>query len=726
MQLRWLTIVLAGGGLLTACTQPEPTPTPTGPLEALAFTTQVDGQWDLFASDAAGKNIVQLTDTPVREMDPRWSPDGTRIAFATWDEPEAFGFGDPHGLYTINADGTGLRQLEDRNVVLSWSWSPDSTLLAYTVISDEFPDCGSGFSWDLRIVEAASGREVAVAPDSPTFTVWAPDGRGLYGLSGFSEFAVYFPLDTIEAVQPTDLKLIPVASSAASGQVIWAGSGEAMFGNFEIPGPRWMWATDSDGKNLRKLAESVASDFIELGERPFSPLEMFFFTDEWTYCGGPYVRYQRAFAPDGGKFAYVSIGGDATRGEIPTKGFGDLIHLNVVDTAAAEPSSTSISFRELIDDWDRIEAQTEGYNQQYTLVDLTWSRDSDRLFYSVADPASSCCALSSNWRFFWYQPSDGSRGELLANIEPAQKAWLACCGLIEPGSADDPSAAGSPLTPKPFALPPHVRLVTSWGTEGRGDGQLDRPNSIAVDATGTVYVVEDIGARVQLFSSDGEFLDKWFGFGSLNGVAVGGSGLVYVAQLSGVRVLSPDGEQLRTLPLPGSPEMGITADAAGNVYITHGAAFGTPKVQVSTSAGELLGTWPGDWWLAPGIAVNASGNGYVVDRDGHRVHMYDADGNWLGTFGAEGRDDGQFSSPEGIAVDAEGNVYVADTGNHRVQAFSSTGQFLSSWGTLGSQGGQFQRPAGITAADGKIYVADTGNQRVQVFSVDLLSAQGQP
>jgi DNA-binding beta-propeller fold protein YncE len=40
-------------------------------------------------------------------------------------------------------------------------------------------------------------------------------------------------------------------------------------------------------------------------------------------------------------------------------------------------------------------------------------------------------------------------------------------------------------------------------------------------------------------------------------------------------------------------------------------------------------------------------------------------------FGSTGAANGQFSAPVGIALDASGNIYVVDTGNNRVQKFDS-------------------------------------------------------
>jgi len=48
--------------------------------------------------------------------------------------------------------------------------------------------------------------------------------------------------------------------------------------------------------------------------------------------------------------------------------------------------------------------------------------------------------------------------------------------------------------------------------------------------------------------------------------------------------------------------------------------------------------------------------------------------------GSSGEVEGQFWNPTGIAVDATGNVYVADRDNHRIQKFTADGQFINAWG----------------------------------------------
>ncbi|MEN6342514.1 MAG: PKD domain-containing protein, partial [Methanospirillum sp.] len=83
----------------------------------------------------------------------------------------------------------------------------------------------------------------------------------------------------------------------------------------------------------------------------------------------------------------------------------------------------------------------------------------------------------------------------------------------------------------------------SFGGPGTGDGQVDYPLFIAVDAAGSVYVADTGNDRVQKFTSAGDFVTKWGSRGSGDGqfdkpagIAVDSSGFVYVADWVNNRV----------------------------------------------------------------------------------------------------------------------------------------------------------------------------------------------
>jgi streptogramin lyase len=209
------------------------------------------------------------------------------------------------------------------------------------------------------------------------------------------------------------------------------------------------------------------------------------------------------------------------------------------------------------------------------------------------------------------------------------------------------------------------------GIIGSGDGQLDDPYGVAVDASGNVYVAEEGNHRVQKFDSTGSFVTKWGTYGSgddeLNspaGVAVDSSGQVYVA------------------------------DAANN------------RIQKFDSNGTSLLMW-----------------GWGVD-DGSSEFQTCTSGCQSGISGAG---DGQFDDPIGVWVDASGIVYVAGQYNHRIQKFDSTGTFLGKWGTYGSGDGQLDNPFDVAVdASGNVYVDDQYNNRIQKFGPALDFFVGEP
>ncbi len=124
-----------------------------------------------------------------------------------------------------------------------------------------------------------------------------------------------------------------------------------------------------------------------------------------------------------------------------------------------------------------------------------------------------------------------------------------------------------------------------------------------------------------------------------------------------------------------------------------------------------------------GLAVDRSGQLYVIDAGNSRIQKLDSNGNFLLMWGSDGSGDGQFYFTKyqiaSLAVDSAGNVYVTDSGNYRVQKFDSAGKFLAKWGTEGAADGQFSEPGGIAidAAD-NVYVVDSRNYSIQKFDAN--------
>lgn len=149
---------------------------------AYTIMSPAGAETGLVVSRPDGSDVRTLvTGSP---SDPAWSPDGTRLVFTQVSNRSS---GLPPDVYTVGADGSGLRKVAD--VGFDPSFSPDGTRIVYSTHQQQ-PE-----RWDVAVVPAGGGvaRLVTQAlPDgfhlSPR---WAPEGeriafagRGYLGVIG--------------------------------------------------------------------------------------------------------------------------------------------------------------------------------------------------------------------------------------------------------------------------------------------------------------------------------------------------------------------------------------------------------------------------------------------------------------------------------------------------------------------------------------------------------------
>ncbi|MHB0977734.1 MAG: NHL repeat-containing protein, partial [Candidatus Aquicultorales bacterium] len=176
-------------------------------------------------------------------------------------------------------------------------------------------------------------------------------------------------------------------------------------------------------------------------------------------------------------------------------------------------------------------------------------------------------------------------------------------------------------------------------------------------------------------------------------------------------------------------------DPQGRFYVTV-TVGSVNKIMVYDRAGEMLYAFPDG--LTKGFNAPADLNKplglyvrgdllYVTDIGDHNVKVFDVNGKLVRKFGGRGRNPGQFSFPNGVAASANGKIYVSDSNNARVQVFDDQGRYL---GTLGAQNGQrvFSLPRGLAIDPlGRLHVVDVFNHKVFVFGPqdELLFSYGE-
>jgi Tol biopolymer transport system component len=88
--------------------------------------------------NADGTNMRRLTTGLTYEGQPSWSPDGSKIAFM-YIKNEDDGYSNNH-IYLMNTDGSNWVQLTNSNITvnnLNPAWSPDGTKIVFTGDGDE-------------------------------------------------------------------------------------------------------------------------------------------------------------------------------------------------------------------------------------------------------------------------------------------------------------------------------------------------------------------------------------------------------------------------------------------------------------------------------------------------------------------------------------------------------------------------------------------------------------
>jgi TolB protein len=129
----------------------------------IAFTSNRDGNNEIYVMNADGTGVTRLTDNPADDQAPTWSPDGSRIAFASTRDGN-------REIYVMNADGTVVTRLtDDPNTDTDPAWCGNRIAFMSDRFLPPFPDVyvmnddGTGVT-RLTIANADFDRQPAWSP----------------------------------------------------------------------------------------------------------------------------------------------------------------------------------------------------------------------------------------------------------------------------------------------------------------------------------------------------------------------------------------------------------------------------------------------------------------------------------------------------------------------------------------------------------------------------------
>jgi len=248
---------------------------------------------DLYSISADGTGLRQLTDTPVDETQPAWSPDGTRVAYVEQAVANKCD-GCPDTIWTMNVDGSGVRALTtpsgtDGSWDVSPTWSPDGGTILFghetystaTMLGTvpaaggtvtAFPAKGGYPSWGpARIAvlrpDTAPTQIQTVLPDGTGTTTVARDGGAAMGSLAWSRDGRLAYLRTDGAGH---LELVVVGQKAVrlgwlgvpprTSGLAWSPDGTRLaFEGKDAEGVSDVWLVDADGTHLTRLTHGLGA-----------------------------------------------------------------------------------------------------------------------------------------------------------------------------------------------------------------------------------------------------------------------------------------------------------------------------------------------------------------------------------------------------------------------------------------------------------------------------------
>lgn len=316
-------------------------------------------------------------------------------------------------------------------------------------------------------------------------------------------------------------------------------------------------------------------------------------------------------------------------------------------------------------------------------------------------------------------------GRLLAKTLGLISLFLILCTVIACGHPPQ-AAQTQPLPP--------LQFLGQWGHAGTKPGEFQKPQVIACDAAGRVYIVDSGNpARIEKFDETGHPLLVFALAPNQNDwdLAIDAGDAIFVVDRrhGQVQIFSPEGEPFRTLFFRYRRDFhepaSISIEPEGNFYL---ADFSSGRIARMNPAGRALQSWgkPADAqgrWMPYPIRLAQDGSLYVGNSTEQKVEKISADGqyvtSWDFPFTAI---DPSPNSPKtsGLAVSRE-LVAASDGPKRLLQIWNLQGQpKLSMDFSQHPEWGERAAPTDIAfAPNGDLFVLDGPDSHMLHFKVNI-------
>jgi len=204
-----------------------------------------DVNGDIFVMNSDGSNQTRLTVNSAVDLQPQWSPDGTKIVFRS--ERDGGGLS---SIYVMNADGSNQTRLTQNAFDAAPAWSPDGTKIVYRSIRADLNP-------DIYIMNADGTNQIRLttSPANEGQPKWSPNGAQIVF---FSERDGNQEIYTMNADGGNQTRLTNSPGNDANPD--WSPDGSIILFNSIRDGNNELYTMSANGANQTRLTNSPTDD----------------------------------------------------------------------------------------------------------------------------------------------------------------------------------------------------------------------------------------------------------------------------------------------------------------------------------------------------------------------------------------------------------------------------------------------------------------------------------